>query len=79
MKQQSNKHIIAFFAFWGLLLSGCQYDATKDGDFPEEKELVLSNMNVGEDMGEVVSIKSTGAFLVVTGKNMEAQVLLIDK
>jgi hypothetical protein len=80
MKQQSKKYIIVLLICHALVyFSSCVSNAKKDRMFPEEKEIVLNDMNVGENMGEVVSIKSMGTFLVVTGNNMEAQVLLIDK
>jgi hypothetical protein len=79
MKQQNNKYVIILLSLCHLFLFSCKYDTREDGVFPKEKEIVLSDMDVMENMGEVVTIKSAGDFMVVTGKNMETQALLINK
>jgi hypothetical protein len=79
MKQQNNNYVIILLFLCGLCLFSCKYNTKENRIFPKEKELFLSNMNAMENMGEVVNIKSVGDFLVVTGRNMETQVLLIDK
>ena len=79
MKQKNSNYGIILSFICCLSLFSCGY-STKEGEaFPKEKELVLSDMNVNEKTGEVISMKSAGSFLVVTGRNMETQILLIDK
>jgi hypothetical protein len=47
--------------------------------FPKEKKIVFSNMNVDENLGRVVEIKAIENYLVISERNMETQVQLIDK
>jgi hypothetical protein len=79
MKQKKSQCDIILLIICSLSFFSCGYNTKEDKIFPEEKELVFSDMNVNEKMGNVISIKSADAFLVVTGRNMETQVLLIDK
>ncbi|MDR1161601.1 MAG: TolB-like 6-bladed beta-propeller domain-containing protein [Tannerellaceae bacterium] len=79
MKQKNNKCGIMLLVACSLSLLSCGYNTRESMTFLKEKELSLSNMNMSENMGEVISIKSVGAFLAITGRNMEAQILLIDK
>ncbi|MDR3142491.1 MAG: TolB-like 6-bladed beta-propeller domain-containing protein [Tannerellaceae bacterium] len=79
MKQKNNKYDVILLFICCLSLFSCGYSTKEDKAFPEEKELVFNDMNVNEKTDGVISIKSAGSFLVVTGRNMETQILLIDK
>jgi hypothetical protein len=79
MKRENKKKPLVCLSLCVLALLGCEYKARNDGSFPKEKEIVFTRMNVGENMGQTLSIESVDSFLLVTGRNMNAQVLLINK
>jgi hypothetical protein len=78
MKQLFKWQVVILFTCCLSLLS-CGHNTKGNKDFPKEKELVAHLMNVNENMGQVIDMKSVGDFLVVTGRNIETQALLIDK
>jgi hypothetical protein len=79
MKQCNKKHVNFLLFIYVIFLFGCDGNARKNGFFPRENKLVLNEMGVDENIGQVLSIKSTDKFLVITGRNTKTQVLLIDK
>lgn len=75
----NKKAFIIVFAV-SLTLFSCGNNAKKEISFPKEKNIILEDMNLKEQLGSVFFIKSLDNYLAVTGKNIdETQVQLIDK
>jgi hypothetical protein len=80
MKQQKRKLGIIFSI--GIISFGivsCRNDADTKNRFPQEKNIMLNNMNIGEKIGGVISMKSVDNHLVLVERNVETQLHLIDK
>lgn len=76
-----NKKLIVIFAIFAISFShfSCVENDKEKKMFPKEKNIVFTDMNVEEQLGKVVSMKSIDNYLVIAERNMETQVQLIDK
>ncbi|MDR0558632.1 MAG: hypothetical protein LBG92_00530 [Prevotellaceae bacterium] len=71
-----NKLFIACVISIVFLLFACE---SKKGNFAKERNIVFTNLNIGESIGRINDMKVTDNYLVITGENMEGQILMIDK
>lgn len=72
-----------FGFFWILVISitlfSCENHTKEKSVFPKEKNTVLENITLKEQLGIVFFMKSLDNYLVVTEKNIDTQIQLIDK
>lgn len=75
----NNLFIILKSTAISLILLSCGGKTGEKALFPEEKEIVFSDMAVGDSLGQVLLIKSTDDYIVVAEKSVNTQLQLIDR
>jgi hypothetical protein len=80
MKTKNNALFSLFSIFIiSFIFFSCGNKTKQKESFPREKNIVFEDMNLKEQLGIALFMKSIGNYLVVTEKNIETQVQLIDK
>jgi hypothetical protein len=79
MKTNCKNLYVSFFISAVLSFFISCREGVKEGNlFPKEKQIVFSDMHVGENLGAVISMKAVNNFLIVSERNLDTQVQLID-
>jgi hypothetical protein len=65
-----------FFIVMFLFSFSCGDGRKENKSFPKETEIVFTKMNVGENLGRVLRIKSSNSYLIAGEKNLETQIQL---
>ena len=73
------KRTICLLFLCFLLLLSCENTPVKNVKFLSQKEISFEEMNIGDRMGRVLSLKTTADYLFVNERNTETQLQLIDK
>jgi hypothetical protein len=72
--------VLFFYIFTSsLVFFSCVNNTKTEVSFPKEKNIILENMNLEKQLGIVFSMKSIDNYLVVTEKNIDTQIQMIDK
>jgi len=69
------KQFIFYISLLCFVLFGCKGNKEKSG-FTKDRDIVLTGMNIGEELGRVKALKSLGDYLVVVEKNVDTQLQL---